>query len=85
MINKEHKEYSPVYVQVFKKAPRGHRQRISAVRDKQQQRMINPHKPDVLFMGHTRVGKQKSPRCDAAKCSAPSGATLFAYINFIEK
>ena len=31
------------------------------------------------------IGKQNSPRCDAAKRGVPSGALLFAYINFIEK
>ena len=31
------------------------------------------------------IGKQCSPRCDAAFCSVPSGAILFAQRNFIEK
>ena len=31
------------------------------------------------------IGKQKSPRCDAAKRSVPSGTIPFADINFIEK
>ena len=31
------------------------------------------------------IGKQYSPRCDAAKCDVPSGALLFAQRNFIEK
>ena len=31
------------------------------------------------------VGKENSPRCDAAKGGVPSGAILFAYMNFIEK
>ena len=31
------------------------------------------------------IGQQNSPRCDAAKCGIPSGAIMFAYINFIEK
>ena len=30
------------------------------------------------------ICKQNSPRCDAAKCGVPSGAILFAYVNFIE-
>ena len=30
------------------------------------------------------IGKQNSPRCDAADCGVPSGAILFAYRNFIE-
>ena len=31
------------------------------------------------------VGKQHSPRCDAAERGVPSGAILFAQRNFIEK
>ena len=31
------------------------------------------------------IGKQSSPKCDAAKRGIPSGAILFACINFIEK
>ena len=31
------------------------------------------------------IGKQYSPRCDAAERGVPSGAILFAYRNFIEK
>ena len=31
------------------------------------------------------IGKQNSPRCDAAKHDVPSGAILFAHIIFIEK
>ena len=31
------------------------------------------------------IGKQNNPRCDAAKRGVPSGAILFAYMNFIEK
>ena len=31
------------------------------------------------------IGKQNSPRCDAAERGVPSGAILFAYRNFIEK
>ena len=31
------------------------------------------------------IGKQDSPRCDAAKRGVPSVALLFAYMNFIEK
>ena len=31
------------------------------------------------------IGKQNSPRCDAAKCGVPSGAILFADMIFIEK
>ena len=31
------------------------------------------------------IGKQKSPRCDAAERGVPSGAFLFAWRNFIEK
>ena len=31
------------------------------------------------------IGKQYSPRCDAAKRGVPSGAILFAKRNFIEK
>ena len=31
------------------------------------------------------IGKQKSPRCDAAERGVPSGAILFAQSNFIEK
>ena len=31
------------------------------------------------------IGKQNSPRCDAAKRGVPSGAILFADIIFIEK
>ena len=31
------------------------------------------------------IGKQNSPRCDAAKRGVPSGAFLFAQRNFIEK
>ena len=30
------------------------------------------------------IGKQYSPRCDAALCGVPSGAILFAQRNFIE-
>ena len=30
------------------------------------------------------IGKQNSPRCDAAKRGVPSGAILFAWRNFIE-
>ena len=29
------------------------------------------------------IGKQNSPRCDAAKCGVPSGAILLANMNFI--
>ena len=35
---------------------------------------INSYKHGVLFMGH--IGKQHSPRCDAAECGVPSGAIL---------
>ena len=31
------------------------------------------------------IGKQNSPRCDAAFCGVPSGAILFALRTFIEK
>ena len=31
------------------------------------------------------IGKQNSPRCDAAKRGVPSGDILFAYMIFIEK
>ena len=31
------------------------------------------------------IGKQNSPRCDAAKHGVPSGAILFAYMKFIQK
>ena len=31
------------------------------------------------------IGKQNSPRCDAAECGVSSGAILFAQRNFIEK
>ena len=31
------------------------------------------------------IGKQHSPRCDAAERGVPSGAILFAYRNFIKK
>ena len=31
------------------------------------------------------IGKQNSPRCDAAKCGDPSGAILFADMIFIKK
>ena len=31
------------------------------------------------------IGKQYSPRCDAAECGVPSGAILFAQRNFVEK
>ena len=31
------------------------------------------------------ICKQNSPRCDAAFCGVPSGAILFAFMNFIEK
>ena len=31
------------------------------------------------------IGRQKSPRCDAAKRGVTSGVILFAYMNFIEK
>ena len=31
------------------------------------------------------IGKQNSPRCDAAERGIPSGAILFAWRNFIEK
>ena len=31
------------------------------------------------------IGKQNSPRCDAAERGVPSGAILFAQRNFIEK
>ena len=31
------------------------------------------------------IGKQHSPRCDAAECGVPSGAILFAWRNFMEK
>ena len=31
------------------------------------------------------IGKQNSPRCDAAERGVPSGAILFASRNFIEK
>ena len=31
------------------------------------------------------IGKQYSPRCDAAERGVPSGAILFAWRNFIEK
>ena len=31
------------------------------------------------------IGKQHSPRCDAAERGVPSGAILFAQRNFIEK
>ena len=30
------------------------------------------------------IGKQDSLGCDAAKCGVPSGAILFAFMNFIE-
>ena len=30
------------------------------------------------------IGKQYSPRCDAAKCGVPSGAILFAWRIFIK-
>ena len=44
---------------------------------------FNSFKPGVLFVGH--IGKQHSPRCDAAERGVPSGAILFAWRNFIEK
>ena len=31
------------------------------------------------------IGRQYSPRCDAAERSIPSGAILFPYRNFVEK
>ena len=31
------------------------------------------------------IGKQNSPRCDAAERGVPSGAILFAWRSFIEK
>ena len=31
------------------------------------------------------IGKQNSPRCEAAKRGFPSGAILFAHVVFIEK
>ena len=31
------------------------------------------------------IGKQHSPRCDAAERGVPSGAILFAWRNFIER
>ena len=31
------------------------------------------------------IGKQNSPRCEAAERGLPSGAILFAFMNFIEK
>ena len=31
------------------------------------------------------IGKQHSPRCDAAECGVPSGVILFAQKNFIQK
>ena len=43
---------------------------------------FNPYKPGILFM---KIGKQNSPRSDAAKCGVPSGAILFAILIFIEK
>ena len=44
--------------------------------------LVNPYKPGVFLWD---IGKQKSPRCDAAKRGVPSGAILFAYRNFNEK
>ena len=47
---------------------------------------------NVTLLTHLRlvsllwdIGKQNSPRCDAAFCGVPSGAILFAYRIFIEK
>ena len=46
----------------------------------------------VLYLTHLSlasllwdIGKQHSPRCDAAERGVPSGAVLFAQRNFIEK
>ena len=51
-----------------------------------------PRKKRVVRLTHISlasflwdIGKQNSPRCDAAKRGVPSGAILFAYMNFIEK
>ena len=44
---------------------------------------LNPYKPGILFMGHSQT--EYSPRYDTAKHGVPSGAILFADMNFIEK
>ena len=36
----------------------------------------------ILFMGH--IGKQYSPRCDAAECRVPTASILFAKMIFIK-
>ena len=40
------------------------------------------YKPGALFMD---IGKQNSPRCEAAKSGVTSGTILFAYLIFIKK
>ena len=37
---------------------------------------FNSYKPGILFLWD--IGKQYSPRCDAAERGVPSGAILFA-------
>ena len=44
--------------------------------------LINQYKPASFLWD---IGKQNSPRCDAAKHGVPSGTILFAHRNFIEK
>ena len=43
---------------------------------------FNSYKPGIVFLD---IGKQNSPRWDAADCGIPSGAVLFALKNFSEK
>ena len=43
---------------------------------------VNPYKPGVLLWD---IGKQNSPRYDAAKRGVPSRAILFAYMIFMKK
>ena len=45
------------------------------------QLMFNSFKPGIPFMD---IGKQNSPRCDAAERGVPSGAILFAKRIFIK-
>ena len=45
-------------------------------------KLFNPYKHCVFLCD---IGKQNSPRCDATKRGVPSGAILFADINFIDK
>ena len=43
--------------------------------------LVNPYKPGDLLWD---IGKQNSPRCDAAKRGVASGAILFVHMIFIE-